>query len=151
MMGIMMENGEVINWDSFCASLCQPHLSKTCNEKWWAPAVHQILFPSPSLFSTSITGLAIKKRGKKEPPKPKRQRPVPSSSTAVIGQPALHFPCVRVCEGDVPIWSQSSAMVSLDLAVSIRRGFWVKGMGNWNEHNMEADCASGIGALQRVQ
>lgn len=41
-----MENGEVINWDRLCASLCQPHLPKTCNEKWWAPAVHQN--PSPS-------------------------------------------------------------------------------------------------------
>lgn len=33
MMGIMMENGEVINWDSLCVSLCQLHLSKTRNEK----------------------------------------------------------------------------------------------------------------------
>lgn len=99
MMGIMIENGEVINWDSFCASLCQPHLSKTCNEKWWAPAVHQILFPSPFLFSTPITGLAIKKGGKKKKPKPKTQKPVPSSSTAVIGQPALHFVYMCVWEG----------------------------------------------------
>lgn len=54
MMGIMMENGEVINWDRLCASLCQPHLPKTCNEKWWAPAVHQNLSPSSHPFHSKL-------------------------------------------------------------------------------------------------
>lgn len=102
-----MENGEVINWDSLCASLCQPRLSKTCNEKWWAPAVHQILFPSPSPFATPIAGLAIKKRGKKKIQNPKEKKPVPSSSAAMVAQSALHFVCVHA---DVLIQSHFSAL-----------------------------------------
>lgn len=66
MMGIMMENGEVINWARLCASLCQPRLPETCDEKWWAPAVHrsQPLRPKLQAWETVPQRKMMRARGR---------------------------------------------------------------------------------------